>query len=278
MPSTLACNQAKAAKRPVTRTFLLCVGAQKAGTTWLYEALSGLGTVNFGVTKEYHVWDAVLSPEFQEQLLTKDVLRERLTGSGIRFLMQNEPGYYAQYFNHLLDSGYALTGDITPSYGTLSVAELDQVRACLSAIHARLRVVFVMRDPFERCWSAARMRKRNNDIGDPVEEVLLTSYQTPQFAIRTRYDHTVRNLRAVFSADELYFGLYESMHTDAELKRLSDFLGVSLDPQSSAIRYNAVSKTEPISMETRAMVQTFYRDVYEYCWQEFPATRRLWPV
>jgi Sulfotransferase family len=262
----------------LSRTFLLGVGAQKAGTTWLHEALSGLETVNFGAMKEYHVWDAVLSPEFKRFLLPKDVLSERLTGAGIRFLMQNEPGYYAEYFNCILESGHTLTGDITPSYAALSDTELSHVRDCLGAINARLRVVFLMRDPVERCWSAARMEKRNKDIRDPDEAVLREVYQSQPHVLRTRYDRTVRNLRAVFSAEELYFGLYETMHSDVELQRLSDFLGVSIDPQSTAVRYNAGPKTEQISSETRAMVQTFYRDVYEYCWQEFPATRRLWPV
>lgn len=265
-------------KAPLTRTFLLGVGAQKSGTTWLHGALSGLEAVSFGVTKEYHVWDAVLSPAFKPLLLSSDVLSERLTGKGIRYLMQHEPGYYAQYFNGILESGVTLTGDITPSYGTLSEPDLARMRDGLGAIDARLRVVFLMRDPFERCWSAVRMHKQRKGIPDPDDAVLRELFSTAGYVLRTRYDHSVRNLRAVFSAEELYFGLYETMHAETELQRLSDFLGVAIDARSTAIRYNSEPKTQQISSETRAMVQTHYRDVYEFCWQEFPATRHLWPA
>ena len=37
--------------------FVLGVGAQKAGTTWLHEYLASLPEVDLGFMKEYHVFD-----------------------------------------------------------------------------------------------------------------------------------------------------------------------------------------------------------------------------
>ena len=40
-------------------TFLLGVGAQKAGTSWLHDQLQRRNDVDFGFLKEYHVFDAL---------------------------------------------------------------------------------------------------------------------------------------------------------------------------------------------------------------------------
>lgn len=45
------------------KTFLLGMGAQKSGTTWLHRILTARQDANFGFTKEYHVLDAVYVPE-----------------------------------------------------------------------------------------------------------------------------------------------------------------------------------------------------------------------
>jgi hypothetical protein len=144
----------------VDRTFLLGVGAQKAGTTWLHQTLAAVPKVNFGVRKEYHIWDVLSSDLFKKLRVTAAMVQDGVTDAAIRYRMQNESGYYAYYFNTLLDSGCRLAGDITPSYSALSSDDWTRVREVLHLIDAKLRVVFLMRDPFERCWSAVRMEKR----------------------------------------------------------------------------------------------------------------------
>ena len=41
------------------KTFILGVGAQKAGTTWLHRQFKKNATFNLGHRKEYHVFDAI---------------------------------------------------------------------------------------------------------------------------------------------------------------------------------------------------------------------------
>ena len=45
------------------KTFILGVGAQKCGTTWLYEQLKADKVVNMGFRKEYHVLDSIENPK-----------------------------------------------------------------------------------------------------------------------------------------------------------------------------------------------------------------------
>ena len=41
------------------KQFILGVGCQKGGTTWIYDQLSKLEQVDFGFKKEYHVFDTL---------------------------------------------------------------------------------------------------------------------------------------------------------------------------------------------------------------------------
>jgi hypothetical protein len=191
--------------------------------------------------------------------------------------MQNVPGYYSSYFNELFSGDCILSGDITPSYAALSIEDWIRIRHELSFINARLRIVFLMRDPFERCWSAVRMSKK--DVKKQIisdELLLLKMYSSLQFVARTRYDVTVTNLRAVFTEDELYFGIYETINENRELKRLSNFLGVDLQQSTNNQDYNVSPKKEIVSIATAKKVRNYYREVYNFCQNEFPDCRASW--
>ena len=257
------------------RTFLLGVGAQKAGTTWLYNALSASPKVNFGIQKEYHIWNALYSDLFTDLRLSREKHAAGIK-EDVCYLMQSQAGYYASYFNRILNSGTQLTGDITPAYSILAEEDFRCVRKQLDGIDARLRIVFLMRDPFERCWSAIRMYKRLGNITDSDEEMLLERYAHSDFVLRTRYDCTVRNLRSVFCETELYFGLYETMLFESELQRMSDFLGTSINRAAINERHNASPKLQTISPQTKAAMLCFYSEVYEFCFNEFPESRTHW--
>lgn len=271
------CLTASIQEQNMNKTFLLGVGAQKAGTTWLHRTLSSIDRVNFGVKKEYHVWDAISSDMFKKVLVTDAMVNDGIQNAAIRYKMQNVPGYYSSYFNNLLTEDYVLSGDITPEYAALSVKDWYRVREELRLIDARLRIVFLMRDPFERCWSSVRMEKkdyRKHAISD--ELLLLKMYSSPQSIAITRYDYTVNNLRTVFPENELYFGIYETMHKKTELQRLSDFIGVDLQENARDLIYNASPKNEVVSLATANKVRNFYRDVYDFCETEFPDCRYSW--
>ena len=44
------------------KNFILCVDAQKFGTTWIDKYLSNSLQYNMGCMKEYHIWDALNIP------------------------------------------------------------------------------------------------------------------------------------------------------------------------------------------------------------------------
>ena len=53
------------------KNFILGVGCQKGGTTWLHQQLNKSKNTDMGFLKEYHVFDALYVPECQGFLSDK---------------------------------------------------------------------------------------------------------------------------------------------------------------------------------------------------------------
>lgn len=258
------------------RTFVLGMGAQKTGSSWLYRYIKSYFKANLGFNKEYHIWD-ILYTGFNEK---KRVHRESITSLDsnefIRYCMQNIDGFYEAYFSSVLNRGFEITGDITPAYSTLSAADLRTVRERLLRITPDLKVIFMMRDPFELCWSAARMLERDDPEVTDSTQFFQESYHTPPFEARTRYEIICENIRSVFAPEEIYFGIYETMFEIAELTRLSQFLDIPVKASLVKKRVNTKKKSIEPPEDLKNRILDFYSSTYAYCNAHFPQTKHLW--
>lgn len=257
------------------KVFILGVGAQKSGTTWLHAYIESFSNANMGFAKEYHIWDAICSPSLAEFKLKKSDIKGYNTTKFLRYAMQTIPGFYENYFNSLFNSGVKFTGDITPSYSALSCECFRNLYRKIKSIDAKMKCVFLMRDPVERCWSAARMTQKNAAEKINAEAFLKSYYQNHQYQIRTRYENTCKNLLNSFNKDELYFGFYETMFYDDEIQRLSYFLGVPVNYEFRDKYFNA-SPAKEISSNLRDEIKYFYKETYEYCFLNFEQTKLIW--
>jgi len=258
------------------KIFVLGVGAQKSGTTWLYSYIENAKNANMGFAKEYHIWDAVSSPlcsKFQVDM--RSLLRLNWKNH-IRYGMQNVPFFYEAYFGSIYMRGASITGDITPTYAVLSVQDLNAFKRRIERTGANIRCVYLMRDPFERCWSAVRMqlRKSRSKVDDDI--FLREVYATEQYQFRTRYENVCENLVSVFSESELYFGFYETMFSDDEIQRLSNFLGIPANYKHREKKVNTSPKSKDMPWQLRGEIIDFYSETYAYCFEKFPITRRVW--
>ena len=102
------------------KTFILGVGAQKCGTSWLSSYINQSQQANLGILKEYHCWDAKTLELCEEFRTVDDNLLIQSDQYQIRHKMQNIEGYYERYFAEILEGRINITGDITPSYSMLS--------------------------------------------------------------------------------------------------------------------------------------------------------------
>ncbi len=165
-----------------------CIGAQKAGTSWLFYALQQSGAVAFPFGKEAHYWD---------------------------WLEQGKrPRNDQLYWTQLLNTATQYSGDFTPGYSILQCQTIQQIYAAQPDI----QVVFLMRDPIDRAWSAARMaaeyaRLSESEISDSWLEVITASAESQ---LRGDYACIIRNWLEVIPFHQFHLLGFGDIHRHPE--------------------------------------------------------------
>ena len=274
------------------KIFLLGVGAHKSGTTWLYEYLRRHPNAEMGFTKEYHVFDAlyVSAEDIRRKFLQariNNVLQATNSPNQIdlallRFL--GDPESYFGYFKEIVHQapGILLTGDITPTYSSLPEEGFRHIRNGVISRGFSIRVMFSMRDPVERCISAARFDLRNAGVTRTLEtEIrhLRENYFSLRYQMRSSYNQTLRNLEKVFSPNQIHCVFYEELFNTRSLQGICDFLKIPFIETDFTHRVNESRTVNEIPMELRSAVARFYRPVYDVVMQRFGDERikSLWP-
>jgi hypothetical protein len=155
----------------------LGIGAQKAGTTWLYEMLVRHPEVRFAAFKELHYWN---NPE-----------REPLERYRAKF------------------DGAEAFGDITPAYQFLPVATIREIRAAFPDV----RLVFIIRNPIDRAWSSAKMalQRAELDLAEASDPWFIDHFRSAGSRSRGDYETAIRNWRSVFPSEQLAIHRYEEL-------------------------------------------------------------------
>jgi len=279
-----------------TKTFLLGVGCQKGGTTWLYDYLTKIEGVALGPLKEYHIFDMTdlsIGAKKLRKLERKDARvragrKDSKESVTLRMhLLADEQNYY-RYFNDLLQGdGLRLTADITPAYAALSAERFTTIREQFEARGITVKVVFLMRDPVERVWSSVRMMLRDQAEKRPdarvlerdQEELVLERHETDNQRARTNYHLTVAALEQAFAPENIFYGFYETLFREETIRDLSSFLGLPYGEPEFSQRQNESPKSEAISEAAARHVASSYAPVYAFARERFGAEfiDRIWP-
>ena len=262
-------------KRPI---FILGVGAQKAGTSWLYKQLSRLSNANFGILKEYHIWDALYVGHCNRWVV--DQLTSQPPLEILRYLMQTGKDTYEKYFYGLISDKITITGDITPSYAALNKVQFQVVKSRLESIGFSVKVIFLMRDPVSRNWSALRFYNRQrlnrgNISASQLVEQFEKFYFSQEVIDRVSYDKTVPAIYGAFRKEDVFISFYETLFTEHTMSQLSDFLGVGIREFDLREKINA-TKSLDLPKSDYDQCRKFFSDVYMFCEYEFPETKILW--
>lgn len=278
------------------KNFILGVGCQKGGTSWLYTQLQKSKHVNMGFCKEYHIFDALYVDECKV-ILTRKLKQLKKIAQSSEKMNKNHSSFFSQinfyldtnnyfnYFDLLWDqAGLKVTtvGDITPSYSALPVEGLKEIKAGLESRGFTVKVVFLMRDPIERCWSAVQMNRRNQlkknetKILNNEQNLLENCYKSRRFEIRTRYEFTINNLESVFSPENIFYGFYETLFEDRTLNDIKSYLNLNDFSPNIEQKVNASEKNEQELKEKLARkIFDFYEETYRFCDNKF-GVRELW--
>lgn len=291
----------------MTHRFLLGLGAQKAGTTWMFGYLRQHPECAMGTIKEHAVLSTLVKAEkpggrFKKKISQVETLlaavrkesaegkvapttRRRLLDRMATLGAEFDADWYFDYFRRLCDAmpDCRLVGDITPAYAWLDAGELKAARKMLERRGYDARVVFLMRDPVERCYSALRMQDRiareaGRTPARPAAARFVEDATSPWCATRTRYERTIAAIDGAFAPDQVHLAFYEEFISRPGADALCDFLGISRHPPDLDHRPNASPSPAALTAGQIAQVRAFYNDTYRYCADRFGTEkiRRLW--
>ena len=258
----------------------LCVGAQKAGTSWLYQQLASHPDFWMPPIKEVRYFDKLsrtkASPPRPRDQRDVGFLESMKSLSGRPFIDLES---YARLFEA---KGSLLSGDISPTYSTLNDEIIQRVISYLP----NSKVIFIARDPVERVWSQLSMGVRLGmispfdvtNIGEVSRNllnsgVLLLSHPSRIVARWKRYVHP--DLFRTYFFDDLE-------RDPAELRRsILDFLGADPNKPSGRLRadYNSDvgRKKLRLSEKVRSHVAQFFKQELKVCAAELGGPARDWP-
>ena len=233
-------------------TFLLGVGAQKAGTSWLHDQLHRRSDADFGFLKEYHVFDALELERFANFRPKRPTPLKWRTWRRARFIARPER-YFDYFASRLKPSRIRLTGDITPSYAGLSAESYQRIQKAFAQRGVQTRAVFIMRDPVERFLSQQRMQLRKRGLLTPAHEIEHLNKASLKLlkrdSLRSDYPATLDALRQGFAESEVFIGLYETLFTADNHHALCRCLGIPEQTPDGSHRVNASQATTSVPPE-----------------------------
>ncbi|HEX2188297.1 MAG TPA: sulfotransferase [Longimicrobiaceae bacterium] len=269
----------------------VCIGAQKAGTTWLYDNLVGQRDVWVPPEKEIHFFNTVCA---NEELLGVEARRpaaglrryEPLLRSPsvhtIRWLRRfhGEPRttrwYYSLFPPELV--GDRKAGDFTPAYATLDERGVAYARRVL---RPGCRVFLIVRNPIERAWSGLKMLYRWRGEELPLERVdaLLREMDEPTHRLRGDYARTIRLWDDAFGDDFRVFRYERLASAPVEfLREVGEFLDVEIDVDLERLgrRSNSDPERKPMPDALRRKLVDAFRPQVEELDRYVPGVAEAW--
>jgi hypothetical protein len=281
-------------------TILYCVGATKAGTSWLYDYLTGHQECHMRSIKELHYFDTLeggyfryqirrqqqAAAKLREQMLNAKAPRVPHITSKLRDVLdwhnvlESKSEDTAGYLSYLMDGreNHALVADITPSYALLPVERLQR----MASLSPDTRFLYLMRDPVARLWSHVRMvARRASDAADAVPEACYATLERvlngAQSGMTERGDYAgaLGRLTAAIAPAKLMVMFMEDMLTPAGLSRLCRFLGIGY-VEAQFDRAVHVGPALVMMPEQLQRARALLRPQYEFVARQYPELPANW--
>jgi hypothetical protein len=259
----------------------MCVGAQKGGTSWLYQQLASHPDFWMPRIKELHYFDLFSRPKTGPRRPRdgRDTwFLERIKDLANRSYIDLEN--YARLFE---PKGPLLSGDITPAYSMLN----DEIIERITGYFPNLKVIFLARDPVERAWSQLSMGVRVGMIR-PFDvaniHVVIRNLLHPGVLLRSYPSKIVARWRRYVGPDRFRVYFFDDLERNpTELRRsILDFLGADPDKPSGRFRadHNSSAGKEKLQLtdKVRCQVAQFFKDELRACANELGGPAREWPA
>lgn len=233
---------------------MFCVGATKAGTSWLHRYISDHPECWMQPIKELHYFDAIDRNDWAYQ---RSVIEGRR--AGLQADLAGASGPWADelrrqiaqmdrwlavlasgredlpaYLDYLTAGADGrLVADMTPAYSLLSQDRLSGMARLLPDV----RFIYLMRDPVARLWSHVRMMaerraKPGESLAERAKRILnrVITGKEPQIAERSDYRAALSKILAAVAPARRLVMFSEDLFSQAGVGRICAFLGISPVP------------------------------------------------
>lgn len=272
--------------------FVLGVGAQKSGTTWLYSQLSKDSSFAPLDRKELHYWDqkyGLHQPgsksmiDIRRWFCAEGPLSSSPPTPNARFLAADY-NYFDKIQKGLSSpsgnlSAERLVADITPAYSGLPLFVWREIVNELDKRDIEYRVLFSMRDPVSRITSALHhdIRQGKLRLGTDLDAIAIAIASSWAYQFRTRYELTLANLESAFPKEKIFVMFTEKIATDERQHlALQQFLGMSLD-HFDRTGGTMGAKYNPLEVETQMALARLFQPTYLDLLKRYPFLSEIWP-
>ena len=251
-----------------TKQLVLVLGAQKCGTSWMWEFLRSLPQYRPGFMKEYHVFDSIhmkafanyrrgiLSAASKSMLADMDSMSTDQRNAILRHNFCVNPSSYFDYMAGLLRGpGPSLTSDASPTYMALPASVLEHIGSECESRGIEVKPILLLREPVARWLSDVRfsLQRRRVKYSPEAERVWMEragGQKNRYLRAVSDYEGAVTRVRSVFG-DNLLCLIYEEFFSTKSTKTVCEFLGVDEFPgefeqiRNQSKYVNAQNKTKP---------------------------------
>ncbi|MEO0790108.1 MAG: sulfotransferase [Bacteroidota bacterium] len=258
----------------------LCIGAQRAGSTWLDTNLRKHPNLWLPPIKEIHYFNYKETNHLQNRLKKimsshwRDIIRQQLSLSvrekDFERVLWNfkyfSGGRTDEWYHSLFEpQPHQIAGEVTPDYSALSAETVEHIHSLMP----NAKIILMLRDPIRRAWSYVFSHTlRGQNLEEIPSEVLIQHCTKRYSFLRGNYARTIEVWRSFYPRQQFFVGFFEEIKTDPEalLARICQFLNVSASAEYLANierkKVYSFGNTANVPMEVEiALAKLHYDDI-----------------
>lgn len=133
-------------------------------------------------------------------------------------------GWYRKLFS--LPAPCKACGEITPSYSMLDTDDVERIKA----FNPNMKLIFLIRNPIERAWSAIRFNAHiSSKFNLDSEDEIISALKQPGMTLRGNYERTIDAYLKYFNTSQFLVCFYDAIIFDplGLMAAITDFLEIT---------------------------------------------------
>lgn len=271
--------------------FLLVLGTQKCGTTWLSNQLQRHPQYQACGIKEWRCINKVVpacmkNRDYKPQIseISEDYWYQLKLADKRKFASTHLDNYFSVHKSSITwgeNSDYRSLGDITGANGLADSDSLAFFNHHARSLGFNIKPLYILRDPVERHYSAVKMRfnnqylASNNSIfneqqhSESLIKFTKDSLNKGYFIGRTRYDLIINKLEKIYGQGNILYCFTEDLEKAKAIDVVTDYLGLKRFDDETMNGYPETIKNQSpinfsISESMKQHIQDHYSETYAF--------------